>query len=278
MSNHGNYIVSMGNVCRWLAEQAEALGVEIFPGMAASALVSARTASVSRASSPASSGSSKDGTPGPELRAGDGAPRQVRADRRGRARQPRQAAHRPLRPRRRPRAAEVRPRHEGDLGGPPREPPPRPGHPHDGLAARHERRRRLVPLPPREQPGLRRLRRPPELREPLSLPLHGVPALQAPPAGRRGAEGRQARRLRRARDHRGRLAVGAEADLPRRRADRLLGAGFVNVPRIKGNHNAMLSGIAAAEAAHAAIAAGRQGDELDRLRRGGRGRADRRAT
>ena len=39
MSNHGNYIVSMGNVCRWLAEQAEALGVEIFPGMAASALV-----------------------------------------------------------------------------------------------------------------------------------------------------------------------------------------------------------------------------------------------
>ncbi|MBA3324633.1 MAG: electron transfer flavoprotein-ubiquinone oxidoreductase, partial [Rhodobacteraceae bacterium] len=40
-------------------------------------------------------------------------------------------------------------------------------------------------------------------------------------------------------------------------------AGMVNVPRIKGNHNAMLSGIAAAEAAHAALAAGRQGDELD---------------
>jgi len=39
MGNHGNYIVSMANVCRWLAEQAEALGVEIFPGMAASALV-----------------------------------------------------------------------------------------------------------------------------------------------------------------------------------------------------------------------------------------------
>ncbi|MEM9783020.1 MAG: NAD(P)/FAD-dependent oxidoreductase, partial [Pseudomonadota bacterium] len=36
MSNHGTYIVSMGNVCRWLAEQAEGLGVEIFPGMAAS--------------------------------------------------------------------------------------------------------------------------------------------------------------------------------------------------------------------------------------------------
>ena len=39
MNNHGNYIVSMGNVCRWMAEQAEALGVEIFPGMACSELV-----------------------------------------------------------------------------------------------------------------------------------------------------------------------------------------------------------------------------------------------
>ncbi len=36
VKNHGNYIVSMGNVCRWLAAQAEALGVEIYPGMAAS--------------------------------------------------------------------------------------------------------------------------------------------------------------------------------------------------------------------------------------------------
>ena len=33
--NHGNYIVSLGNVTRWLAEQAEGLGVEIFPGFAA---------------------------------------------------------------------------------------------------------------------------------------------------------------------------------------------------------------------------------------------------
>ena len=39
MSNHGNYIVSMGNVCRWMAEQAEEMGVEIFPGMACSELV-----------------------------------------------------------------------------------------------------------------------------------------------------------------------------------------------------------------------------------------------
>jgi electron-transferring-flavoprotein dehydrogenase len=35
MNNHGNYIVSLGNVCRWLGTQAEALGVEIYPGFAA---------------------------------------------------------------------------------------------------------------------------------------------------------------------------------------------------------------------------------------------------
>ncbi len=36
MNNHGNYIISLGNLCRWLAEQAEAIGVDIFPGYAAS--------------------------------------------------------------------------------------------------------------------------------------------------------------------------------------------------------------------------------------------------
>ena len=36
MGNHGNFIVSLGSVCRWLATKAEALGVEIYPGFAAS--------------------------------------------------------------------------------------------------------------------------------------------------------------------------------------------------------------------------------------------------
>ena len=35
MHNHGNYVVSLGNVCRWLGQQAEQLGVEIYPGFAA---------------------------------------------------------------------------------------------------------------------------------------------------------------------------------------------------------------------------------------------------
>jgi electron-transferring-flavoprotein dehydrogenase len=39
LHNEGNYIVSLGNVCRWLATQAEALGVEIFPGFAAADIV-----------------------------------------------------------------------------------------------------------------------------------------------------------------------------------------------------------------------------------------------
>ena len=39
MSNHGNFIVSMGDLCRWLAREAEALGAEVFPGMACSQLV-----------------------------------------------------------------------------------------------------------------------------------------------------------------------------------------------------------------------------------------------
>ncbi len=39
MHNHGNYIVSLGDVCRWLATQAEELGVEIYPGFAAAELL-----------------------------------------------------------------------------------------------------------------------------------------------------------------------------------------------------------------------------------------------
>ena len=35
MKNHGNFIISLGNLCRWLAKQAEGLGVEVYPGFAA---------------------------------------------------------------------------------------------------------------------------------------------------------------------------------------------------------------------------------------------------
>ena len=35
MNNHGNYIISLGNFCRWLGDQAEAMGVEVYPGFPA---------------------------------------------------------------------------------------------------------------------------------------------------------------------------------------------------------------------------------------------------
>ncbi|MFP6850417.1 MAG: electron transfer flavoprotein-ubiquinone oxidoreductase [Pseudomonas sp.] len=38
-TNHGNYIVSLGNVCRWLGQQAESLGVEIYPGFVGSEIL-----------------------------------------------------------------------------------------------------------------------------------------------------------------------------------------------------------------------------------------------
>ncbi|WP_439122850.1 4Fe-4S dicluster domain-containing protein [Marivita sp.] len=64
MNNHGNYIVSMGNVCRWMAEQAEELGVEVFPGMSCSELVYADDGSVKGVVA-GEFGKNADGTPGP---------------------------------------------------------------------------------------------------------------------------------------------------------------------------------------------------------------------
>ena len=69
MNNHGNYIVSMGNVCRWMAEQAEELGVEIFPGMACSELVYAEDGSVKGVVA-GEFGKNADGTPGPAYEPG----------------------------------------------------------------------------------------------------------------------------------------------------------------------------------------------------------------
>jgi len=63
MNNHGNYIVSMGNVCRWMAEQAEELGVEIFPGMSCSELVYGENGEVKGVVA-GEFGKNPDGTPG----------------------------------------------------------------------------------------------------------------------------------------------------------------------------------------------------------------------
>jgi len=73
MSNHGNFIVSLGNVCRWLATKAEALGVEIYPGFAAAEVLTENDTVVGVATG--DMGIGKDGKPradftrGMELRA-----------------------------------------------------------------------------------------------------------------------------------------------------------------------------------------------------------------
>ena len=69
MNNHGNYIVSMGNVCRWMAEQAEEMGVEIFPGMACSELVYNDDGSLKGVVA-GEFGKAADGSPGPAYEPG----------------------------------------------------------------------------------------------------------------------------------------------------------------------------------------------------------------
>ncbi|MBD0865699.1 MAG: electron transfer flavoprotein-ubiquinone oxidoreductase [Rhodobacteraceae bacterium] len=69
MNNHGNYIVSMGNVCRWMAEQAEELGVEIFPGMACSEIVYDNNGAVKGVVA-GEFGKNPDGTHGPAYEPG----------------------------------------------------------------------------------------------------------------------------------------------------------------------------------------------------------------
>ncbi|MGB5866167.1 MAG: electron transfer flavoprotein-ubiquinone oxidoreductase [Sulfitobacter sp.] len=69
MSNHGNYIVSMGNVCRWMAEQAEEMGVEIFPGMACSEIVYGADGEVKGVVA-GEMGIGADGKPGPSYEPG----------------------------------------------------------------------------------------------------------------------------------------------------------------------------------------------------------------
>ncbi|HMM54458.1 MAG TPA: electron transfer flavoprotein-ubiquinone oxidoreductase [Candidatus Desulfobacillus sp.] len=61
-TNHGNYIVSLGNVCRWLAQQAEALGVELYPGFAGAEVLYAEDGAV-RGVATGDMGVGRDGQP-----------------------------------------------------------------------------------------------------------------------------------------------------------------------------------------------------------------------
>ena len=177
MSNHGNYIVSLGNVCRWLGEQAEELGVEIYPGFPAAEVLTDDEGAVNGVAT-GDMGVGKDGqhkdsfTPGMELRGkytlfAEGArgslSKQLIRDfdlREGREPQKYGIGLKEL--------WEVKPEQH------------KPGlvlHTH-GLAARQRDGRRLVHVSLRRQPGGGRLRRPSELRQSLSLAVRRIPALQ----------------------------------------------------------------------------------------------------
>lgn len=274
MKNHGNYIVSMANVCRWLARQAEALGVEIFTGMAASEVVWGEGGRVKGVVA-GEFGRMPNGAPGPNYEPGmalHGKYVMIAEGVRGSL------------------AKQIIARFELDKDSAPQkfglgmkeiwqiDPAqhhegrvvhtmgwPLAGNAGGGSFMYHfEDNQLLIGLVVHldyENPHLfpymefQRFKH-----HPMVAPLLK--------GGKRIAYGARA------------ITEGGFQSMPKAAfpGGVLLGCsvGLVNVPRIKGNHNAMHSGIDAAEAAHAALKAGRAGDELTdydkRLRTGKVGR------
>ncbi|MES2845988.1 MAG: electron transfer flavoprotein-ubiquinone oxidoreductase [Pseudomonadota bacterium] len=260
MSNHGNYIVSMANVCRWMAGVAESLGVEIFPGMSASALVydGDRVKGVVAGEF----GLNDDGTPGPSYEPG--------MELHGKYVFLSEGVRGSL-------AKEVIAKYDLSKGHCPQK---------YGLGMKEiweidPAKHRLGtvthtmgwPLGKNAGGGsfIYHLENNQvyvgfvvhlNYENPHLYPYMEFQRFKHHPmvadllkGGKRIAYGARA------------ISEGGWQSIPKMVAPgvALLGcsAGLVNVPRIKGNHNAMLSGKAAAEAAHAAITAGRAGDELN---------------
>ncbi|HEX6735783.1 MAG TPA: electron transfer flavoprotein-ubiquinone oxidoreductase [Azonexus sp.] len=69
LHNEGNYVISLGNVCRWLGEQAEALGVEIYPGFAGAEVLFDENGAV-RGVATGDMGRLRDGSEGPAFQPG----------------------------------------------------------------------------------------------------------------------------------------------------------------------------------------------------------------
>ena len=264
MSNHGKYIVSMANVCRWLAEQAEELGVEIFPGMAASEIVWAKDENgADRVAGVVAGefGREADGTPGPGYEPG--------MELRGKYVMLGEGVRGSL-------AKVVMERFNLSEGHCPQK---------FGIGMKEIWE--IDPAKHREGTVTHTMGWPLgknagggsfiyhlennqvyvgfvvhlNYENPYLYPYmefqrfkHHPMVAELLEGGKRVAYGARA------------ISEGGWQSIPKLTAPGvvLLGcsAGLVNVPRIKGNHNAMLSGIAAAEAAAKAIAAGREGDEL----------------
>ena len=116
MNNHGNYIVSLGNVVRWLGEQAAELGVDIYPEFAA-VRSSVRREGRGHRRCHRRQGHRQGRRADRPLPARHRAQGQVHRDRRGRARLAGQDADGQIRARQRPPATEVRPWPQGAVGG-----------------------------------------------------------------------------------------------------------------------------------------------------------------
>jgi flavin-dependent dehydrogenase len=192
--NHGNYVISLANVCRWLGQQAESLGVEIFPGFAAAEVLYQDNRAV-RGVATGDMGVNRAGEktdayqPGIDLHGrytffAEGCRGHL-----GKQLESNSTA--------RGATAGLRHRPEGALGDQPGEAPVRPGNSQRRLAAGARYLWRLVPLSLREQPGRGRFRRRTGLFESLSRSLRGISALQDPPGDPRFLRRRQAHCLRR---------------------------------------------------------------------------------
>ncbi|WP_298858137.1 electron transfer flavoprotein-ubiquinone oxidoreductase [uncultured Sulfitobacter sp.] len=260
MSNHGNYIVSMGNVCRWMAEQAEEMGVEIFPGMACSEIVYGDNGEVKGVVA-GEMGRASDGSQGPNYEPGmELHGKYVFLSEGVRGSLSKQVIEKyDLAKGKEPQKYglgmkeiwEIDPaKHkEGSvthtMGWPL-------GKKAGGGSFIYHLENNQVYVGFVVHLGYK---------NPHVFPYmefqqfkHHPMVAELLEGGKRVAYGARA------------ITEGGYQSMPKMVAPgvALLGCsvGMVNVPRIKGNHNAMLSGKAAAEAAHAAIKAGRSGDEL----------------
>ena len=220
LHNGGNYIVSLGAVTQWLGQQAEALGVEIFPGFAAAEVLFGTDGSVKGVAT-GNLGVGKDGEPhegfqlGMELHArytvfAEGARghlgKQVIARYRLDGGKDPQSYALGIKELWEIDPAKAKPGLVVHTAGWPMD-----SDTYGGGFLYHLDR----------QQGHARLRHRPGLPEPLAEPVRGDAALEDAPLDPRAPRRRQAHRLRRTGDHRRRLAEPAQAGVPGRRAGRL---------------------------------------------------------
>ena len=266
MNNHGNYIVSLGNVCRWLATQAEALGVEIYPGFAAAEVLYNEDGSVKGVVA-GDLGVGKDGSTRPTYQPG----MELHAKYTLIAEGARGSLAKMLMAKFDLRAG-VDPQKFGigikELWQVAPDAASSQGlvraHRRAGRSTR-DRRRRLVHVSLRRQPTspsaswctsttrTRTSRR--STSSSASRPIPTSPSTSK--GGKRLAYGARA-------INEGGLQSVPKLTFP---GGALIGcsAGFVNVPRIKGSHNAIKTGMLAAEAAFEALVAGSRRRRADRL-------------